>query len=666
MKKSLFIIAWIFLTTLAFGQNVTVAPAEWYLEPGGSVTLTANGAEFYLWSPPTWLSDTVGPETTASPQATITYTVKGHESGAEKAVNGDFSQGNYGFESGYSYSNNLYDEGTYYVGENAHDYHPNFQGTAHGGIGNFMIVNGATTPGTIVWKETIDIEPHRYYAFSTWVCTVCPQGAVAKLQFSINGKQIGAVFEAPKQCSVWNKFYEIWYSGNSTSATIIILNQNNDVNGNDFGLDDISFCQLEYSGEAQAHVIVGHVSAENDMVQTCTGSGVTIPFLDNDTLLNNCNDLYCEIVEQPAHGLATINNNNEMIYTPYDGFDGADQFRYKIKCGVQSDEAWVFVDVGADLEEEKTEVQCDSFTWHGQFFDHSVDTMWRKSNEDGCDSVFILHLTVNKSVEKSIDTIVCNSLVWDSVVYNSTGNYTKTYFTMHGCDSTVTVNLTVYKSVERLIDTTVCDLFEWDGAVYDSTSEYTKTYSTMHGCDSIVTLNLTVNSTPEVSIHGPTSIYPVTSIVSGVYDYYIDTTNLVTVPDVQWEIDNDNWLLQPQGARCKLICLSTGSGVLRAWTEGEECDFGTELAIESSFFDVEENEQLLVLIFPNPVKHRLSINSAGVVHVGIYNVFGNLLEELQFDNDNQCIIDMNKYDAGLYLFAITTNMGKVYKTVIKE
>lgn len=357
--------------------------------------------------------------------------------------------------------------------------------------------------------------------------------------------------------------------------------------------------------------------AENDMVQTCTGSGVTVPFLDNDTLLNNCNDLYCEIVEQPAHGNVTINNNNEMVYTPVDGFAGADQFRYKIKCGVQSDEAWVFVDVGADLVEELTKEQCDSFTWHGQFFDHSVDTTWRKSNEDGCDSVFMLHLTV-------------------------------------------------YKSVERWIDTTVCDLFEWDGAVYDSTSEYTKTYSTMHGCDSIVTLNLTVNPTPEVSIHGPTSIYPVTSIVSGVYDYYIDTTNLVNAPDVQWGIDNDNWLLEPQGARCKLICLSTGSGVLRAWTEGEECDFGTELAIESSFFDVEENEQLLVLIFPNPVKHCLSINSAGVVHVGIYNVSGNLLEELQFDNDNQCIIDMNKYDAGLYLFAITTNMGKVYKTVIKE
>ena len=406
--------------------------------------------------------------------------------------------------------------------------------------------------------------------------------------------------------------------------------------------------------------------AENDMVQTCTGSAVTVPFLDNDTLLNNCSDLYCEIVEQPAHGLATINNNNEMIYTPYDGFDGADQFRYKIKCGVQSDEAWVFVDVGADLVEELTKEQCDSFTWHGQFFDHSVDTTWRKSNEDGCDSVFMLHLTVYKPVTISIDQTVCDSLEWDGNVYYSTCEYTKLYSTMHGCDSIVTVNLTVYKSVERWIDTTVCDSLEWDGVVYDSTGEYPKTYSTMHGCDSIVTLNLTVNPAPEVSIHGPTSIYPVTSIVSGVYDYYIDTTNLVTVPDVQWEIDNDNWLLEPQGARCKLICLSTGSGVLRAWTEGEECDFGTELAIESSFFDVEENEQLLVLIFPNPVKHRLSINSAGVVHVGIYNVSGNLLEELQFDNDNQCIIDMNKYDAGLYLFAITTNMGKVYKTVIKE
>ena len=236
------------LASWAMAQSVVITPPSAVIEPGESVTLTASGALYYVWSPATALSTTDGPTTVASPMVTTTYTCSGYGPGPESVFNGDFEQGNTGFTSAYTYSTNLYPESTYSVGAYAGDFHPDFVGTGHDGTGNFMIINGATSPNTNIWTEQITVSPDTYYAFSTWVCTVSPAGDVARLQFSINGTQIGDVFRSPSQTNTWEQFNALWYSGNSTTATITILDQNTaEFGGNDFGLDDISFCALDPS-----------------------------------------------------------------------------------------------------------------------------------------------------------------------------------------------------------------------------------------------------------------------------------------------------------------------------------------------------------------------------------------------------------------------------------
>ena len=240
-------------------QPVTITPPVAYINEGESVQLTASGATFYQWSPSAGLSNTEGASVVASPYVTTTYTVTGYNpSSTELVVNGDFEQGNYSFASSYNYTTNLVPEGTYYVGANANDYHPGFIGMGHGGTGNFMIINGATTPGTNVWTEQIAITPNTNYAFSTWICNVSvgDPNVVALLQFSINGVQLGETFSGINQLNVWEQFYVVWNSGSSTTATITILNQNTEGGGNDFGLDDISFSQLNTVGNAQCTIYV--------------------------------------------------------------------------------------------------------------------------------------------------------------------------------------------------------------------------------------------------------------------------------------------------------------------------------------------------------------------------------------------------------------------------
>ncbi len=161
--------------------------------------------------------------------------------------NGTFTDGNTSIISGYSYcsaANCLYPEGLYSIGTNATFFHSAFSGVDHTtGKGNFMIINGAGALNTIIWSQMITVKPGVNYDFSAWVSSL-NAGSPAKLQFQINGVTIGNVFNAPASTDNWQNFGQIWNSGTSSTATITILNQNNDLGGNDFGIDDISFVEV--------------------------------------------------------------------------------------------------------------------------------------------------------------------------------------------------------------------------------------------------------------------------------------------------------------------------------------------------------------------------------------------------------------------------------------
>ncbi len=348
MAKKYFLLVgllWACFVAPAQMRSVSIIPTNATILPGESVTLTATGATFYLWSPATALSTTIGPVTIASPTVTTTYTCTGYEPGPDKVVNGNFDQGNVGFTSSYQYNTDLFGEGTYYVDTDASLHHSDFVGHGHGGSGNFMIINGATNPGTNVWTEQITVSPNTYYAFSTWVCTL-HVGNEARLQFSINGQQLGDVFTAPASTNVWQQFYQIWYSGTNTSASITILNQNTNGSGNDFGLDDISFCELEYDSEAHCTITVDVLAASDDNASTCQGNPVDINVLSNDHLIQGCNSPTLTISQSPAHGTAAL-MNDEVRYTPQADFSGNDSFSYRISCNGQNSTATVHVQVFA-------------------------------------------------------------------------------------------------------------------------------------------------------------------------------------------------------------------------------------------------------------------------------------------------------------------------------
>jgi hypothetical protein len=580
---------------LATAQNVVITPPEAHIEPGESVTLTASGALYYTWSPATALSTTEGPVTVASPLVTTTYTCSGYGLGAENVVNSNFNQGNVGFTSDYQYNSNLWNEGTYYVDHDASLHHENFFGTGHGDGGNFMIVNGSTTPQTNVWTEQITVRPNTYYAFSTWVCTLAGQAnEVALLQFCINGVQIGEIFSAPPERYVWEQFYELWYSGNATSATITILNQNTVGSGNDFGLDDISFCELVVLGEPECTVYVGTMSATAtaDATDFCIGGSTTLHAL-------------------PAGGSGSYTYS----WTPASTLDDP-QAQHPVATPTETTTYTCLIDDGLTTQEvsvtivvhpnevtavDATICEGDTYDFFGEALSEAGEYTHHLENQYGCDSLIRLTLSIDDYQtapvlyqyecyeygsqpewywdktgityhEDTVDEILlddptggcpilhrldlkfheeyyheqnkvaCNEYYWpvNGVTYTENqDNVVVTFQNTFGdkvCDSTYVLHLEInsYETVE--LESNDCDFVVWGNDTITASGVYERTYTNQQGCDSIVTMHVNLGFTPR-----PTEIQPVnygshwvvtaSEFQINAYDYIVEDLN----PDNIWD-----------------------------------------------------------------------------------------------------------------------------------
>lgn len=173
--------------------------------------------------------------------------------GAAQAVvvpNGDFEAGNTSFTSGYTHvipgPGALYPEAVYTVDTNAQASHPSFYsfGDHTSGAGNFLIVNGAGTAGVAVWtSSTIAVSANTEYDFSAFLSSVYP-ASPALLEFTVTGNAGPAMslgtFGAPSTAAVWSGVSGRFNSGLSTLVTLSIVNQNTELSGNDFGIDDIA------------------------------------------------------------------------------------------------------------------------------------------------------------------------------------------------------------------------------------------------------------------------------------------------------------------------------------------------------------------------------------------------------------------------------------------
>ena len=146
---------------------------------------------------------------------------------------------------------------------------------------------------------------------------------------------------------------------------------------------------------------------------------------------------------------------------------------------------------------EFTEVACDSYTWHGEKYESTGDYTYRTTNASGCEQLEILHLTINKSFYKEETVTACDSYTWsvDGNTYAESGDKYFNGKTVTGCDSTYVLHLTINKSFYKEETVTACDSYTWsvDGNTYSESGDKYFNGKTVAGCDSTYVLHLTIN-----------------------------------------------------------------------------------------------------------------------------------------------------------------------------
>lgn len=263
----------------------------------------------YCWTPVMGLTNANTATPTASPSNTTTYYYTTKVLGSNLVVNGDFENGNVGFTSSYIEQpppNTI--EEVFFIGTNAKTWNSSVS-PCHdhtSGVGKMMLINGSPQLNVEIWKESIIVQPNTNYAFSAWLQSIYPINP-AQLKFSINGVQVGQLLQASSSTCLWKQFYVTWNSGSNTIAKISIVNQNTQIQGNDFAIDDISFASINIKTDSV------RVSVQNCPANPCSSwlkTPTTVSYIE-------CGDL--DITGDKLTIEATFNNPSSINTANFHG-----------------------------------------------------------------------------------------------------------------------------------------------------------------------------------------------------------------------------------------------------------------------------------------------------------------------------------------------------------
>ena len=150
--------------------------------------------------------------------------------------------------------------------------------------------------------------------------------------------------------------------------------------------------------------------------------------------------------------------------------------------------------------ERSTFVFCasDPVEWRGRTLTQSdiyYDTVYNE-----CRVIYVADVTVNPVYNIDTTISICDAetpFYWDeNNSYSETGNYPIHYTTEYGCDSIIILHLNVHPSAHLTENISVCDYnlpYIWHGDSLTESGTYYDTIPTVYGCDSTFTLNFTVN-----------------------------------------------------------------------------------------------------------------------------------------------------------------------------
>ena len=148
-----------------------------------------------------------------------------------------------------------------------------------------------------------------------------------------------------------------------------------------------------------------------------------------------------------------------------------------------------------------TASECNNYTWttgDGHTYTQSGDYLYSHSDANGCTQVDTLHLTLFHPQHTALTVTECNSYTWtsgDGQTYTQSGDYFHSHTDAHGCTQVDTLHLTLFHPQHTSLTASECNSYTWtagDGHTYTQSGDYLYSHTDSNGCTQVDTLHLTV------------------------------------------------------------------------------------------------------------------------------------------------------------------------------
>jgi len=277
---------------------------------GTSVDLVANeGFAYYEWS--------TG-ETSRSISVTETgnYSVSAYYKSSENLlVNASFEKGNAGFTSEYNFEVPGY--GGYIITDASEVLYSGASPCNDNEIvdGYFMAIEGNNVAGSKIWSQTVAVQPNTNYLLSTQITAINPD-FLPELVFYINDVPLDKTVSPTSLTCKWEEIGQVWNSGSNTQVEVSLINNNLEIDGNDFAIDNLFFGSMLSKTDEISVDFSGLPGISLADTATCDGINIFLGE-DNPTEYNyiwsNGATTPSIAVSLPGVYSVTVSNNNCSI-----------------------------------------------------------------------------------------------------------------------------------------------------------------------------------------------------------------------------------------------------------------------------------------------------------------------------------------------------------------
>lgn len=301
---------------------------------------------------------------------------------------------------------------------------------------------------------------------------------------------------------------------------------------------------------------------------------------------------------------------------------------------------------------------CSPYFWSETGQTYTISGLYQVSYNSlsGCDSTILLDFTILEEFEHHETVESCEQYYWNipGQYLSTTGTFVAQYTSTSGCDSTYMLDLTILDSFNETIEISACDQYYWDktGLTYILSGVYEFNGTSSAGCDSSYILNLeidklsiTLNPIDRLAYEGEDATFTIlANPFSSFYQWQKNDgtgfINLLNTALITGSTTNELTLND--------IPIGWNSYTFRCVVNNGSCSDTTSIAtLHVSNLGMECILSSKIKLYPNPARDYLYVDSPENVEITIFDILGKEIESI--NTSEKKYFDVSQISNAIYL-----------------